>query len=233
MIGKGILRFHAVYWPAILLSAGEPLPTTHLRPRLPDGRRRQALEVARQRADPGELVDRYGPDALRWWLAREVPREGDADFREELLAARANELADDLGNLVNRTVSLVGRFRPDGVELGAGAGPLQEVVEGVSGAIDAALARFDFRTAADALWHVVAEGNRLVARTKPWELAKREESAGELDTVLSALVAACRTVAVELRPFLPEAAERIERVLESGDPALGRTLFPKSPARLG
>ena len=106
VVGKGIIRFHAVYWPAILLSAGEPLPTAivvhdYL---TVDGRR--ISKSAGGSADPAALAARYGVDALRWWLVRDVPRSGDVDFREELLAARANELADGLGNLVNRTIAL-------------------------------------------------------------------------------------------------------------------------------
>ena len=89
VIGKGIIRFHAVYWPAILLSAGEPLPTAifvHDYVTL-DGRKLAKSSAAS--ADPAELAARYGIDALRWWFLRDVPRAGDVDFREELLAVRA------------------------------------------------------------------------------------------------------------------------------------------------
>ena len=115
VIGKGIIRFHAVYWPAILLSAGEPLPTAifvHDYITV-DGRNRSKSRGTS--VDPVALAARYGAVALRWWFIRGVPRSGDAEFREELLAARANELADDLGNLVNRTISLIGRLRPEGL----------------------------------------------------------------------------------------------------------------------
>jgi methionyl-tRNA synthetase len=114
-IGKGIIRFHAVYWPAILLSADEPLPTTIF---VHDYLTVDGQKLSKSRGtgvDPAALAARYGTDGLRWWFIRDVPRAGDADFREALLAARANELADDLGNLVNRTVTLVSRFRPEGV----------------------------------------------------------------------------------------------------------------------
>jgi methionyl-tRNA synthetase len=233
VIGKGIIRFHAVYWPAILLSAGETLPTSiFVHEYLTvDG---QKLSKSRGvSADPAALAARYGTDALRWWLIRDVPRSGDTDFREALLAARANELADDLGNLVNRTITLVNRFRPNGVRSTPPPNePLLAVVAHASGAIDAALDRFDFRAAAGALWNVVNEANRFISATRPWELAEAERSGvgpapARLDTVLSVLVAACHAIARELRPFLPDAATRIEHALEQRDPELGRTLFSK------
>jgi methionyl-tRNA synthetase len=233
VIGKGIIRFHAVYWPAILLSAGASLPTTifvHEYVTV-DG---QKLSKSRGgSADPSALAARYGTDALRWWLIREVPRSGDADFREELLAARANELADDLGNLVNRTITLVSRFRPNGVPASPSPNePLLALAERASGAIDDALDRFDFRAGAEALWNVVNESNRFVSRTRPWELAKAERSSAgivdaRLDAVLAVLVTACEAIAREVRPFLPDAATRIEQALERRDPGLGRALFRK------
>ena len=231
VIGKGIIRFHAVYWPAILLSAGESLPTTiFVHEYLTvDG---QKLSKSRGvSADPAALAAQYGTDALRWWLIRNVPRSGDTDFRDALLATRANELADDLGNLVNRTITLVSRFRPNGVRSTPPPSEPPAVIARTSGAIDEALDRFDFRAAADALWDVVNEANRFVSATRPWELAKAERSdaavTARLDAVLAVLLTACQTIAQELRPFLPDAATRIEQALEQRDPNLGRTLFPK------
>ena len=237
VIGKGIVRFHAVYWPAILLSAGEPLPT---RVFVHDYLTVEGQKLAKSRGtnvSPAELAARYGTDALRWWFIRDVPRTGDADFREELLASTANELADDLGNLVNRTITLRRRFRPDGLHRWTRppeeATPLHAAIADASGAIDRALNRFDFRAAADSLWRIVSEANRFVSTTRPWELAKAERrgdgnAAARLDAGLSILLDACRSIARELHPFLPDAAARIEHALEQGDPELGRALFRKA-----
>jgi methionyl-tRNA synthetase len=117
LVGKGVLRFHAVYWPAILLSAGEPLPTEILvHDYLTVGGARISKSAGTAAGtDPAELAATFGPDAVRWWLLRDVPRVGDADFTVDRLIARANEdLANGLGNLVSRVVTLVHSAR-DGV----------------------------------------------------------------------------------------------------------------------
>jgi methionyl-tRNA synthetase len=236
VIGKGIIRFHAIYWPAILLSAGQPLPTTifvHDYLTVEGQKLSKSLGTA---IDPFQVIERFGADALRWWFLREVPRNGDADFREELIAARANELADELGNLINRTIALVRRNRPGGVRQTPGwpaeAAPLRARCGELPAAIDTALAVFDLRAATGTLWEVVAEANRFVSATQPWELAKTA-SGGDpqaferLDAVLAVLLDACRVITGELTPFLPAAAERITAALAQLDVQQGRKLFPK------
>jgi methionyl-tRNA synthetase len=239
VIGKGIIRFHAIYWPAILLSAGQPLPTTifvHDYLTVEGQKLSKSLGTA---IDPLWTVERYGPDALRWWFLRDVPRNGDADFREELLAARANELADGLGNLINRAIALVSRNRPEGVqatsERSAEAVSLQALYSELPSAIDEALAAFDLRAATAALWEVVAEANRFVSATQPWELAKaaragEPDAAERLEALLALLLDACRVITAELQPFLPLAAERINSALVELDVQQGRTLFRKIEA---
>jgi methionyl-tRNA synthetase len=235
VIGKGIIRFHAVYWPAILLSAGEPLPTAIFVHDYITVDRRKLSKSRGTSVEPAALATRYGTDALRWWFLRDGPRVGDADFCEERLAARANELADDLGNLVNRTISLIGRLRPEGLPPTAppdDAAALVAAIAGLPDVIDEALGSFDFRSAAEALWGAVDEANRFVSATRPWELGKLESRddgavAGRLQVVLCVLLGACQAIAHELHPFLPDAATRIEQALERCDPELGRTLFTK------
>jgi methionyl-tRNA synthetase len=237
VIGKGIIRFHAIYWPAILLSAGQPLPTTisvHDYLTVQGQKLSKALGTA---IDPLEVIDRYGPDSLRWWFLRDVPRAGDADFRSELIVARANELADGLGNLINRTIALGNG--PEGARSHGGtlveAESLRELCVELPSAIDEALAVFDLRRAASALWEVVAKANSFVSATQPWELAKAaragdDGAAAQLDALLGVLLGACSCIAYELRPFLPVAAERINVALADLDPQRGRALFPKAEA---
>ncbi len=236
VIGKGIVRFHAIYWPAILLSARQPLPTTIFVHEYVTVDSRKISKSLGTAVDPRELVARFGADALRWWFLRDVPRAGDVDFREELLAARANELADGLGNLVNRTIALVSRNRPAGVREtecpAAEAGALTARCAVLPAAIDVALDACDLRAATAAIWDVVSEANRVVSASRPWELANAAragdaEASLRLDAILAVLLAACRLIAGELTPFLPDAATRLARALDTLDVRLGRTLFPK------
>ncbi len=236
VIGKGIIRFHAIYWPAILLSAREPLPTTIFVHDYLTVEGQKLSKSLGNAIDPSRLVDRYGVDALRWWFLRDVPRNGDADFREELVVGRANELADGLGNLVNRTIALISRNQSDGIRAventPAEAEALSARCACLPAAIDKALGACDLRAATAAVWEVVSEANRFVSVTQPWDLAKAaragEAGASErLDAVLAFLFATCGLIARELRPFLPDAAERIAAALDDLDVARGRSLFPK------
>ncbi len=242
LVGKGVLRFHAVYWPAILLSAGAPLPTeVFVHDYVTTGGRRiskSAPETSTGRNDPVELAAKYGIDALRWWLLRDVPRSGDTDFTVERLVSRANEdLANGLGNLVHRVVTLAHSTRngwvragcrpqgtsrllaatvaagPDRAAWPADAAELWAAVERTRSAVVAALAAFDFRAAASAVFGIVEQANRYVEAAQPWQLARAEragdsEAGRRLDAVLGALLASCQVAAAELWPFLPDLAAR-------------------------
>ncbi|MFD7658923.1 methionine--tRNA ligase [Actinosynnema sp. NPDC059797] len=208
VIGKGILRFHAVHWPALLLSAGERLPDTVF---VHDYLTAGGAKIAKSAGDavrPLDLVDRYGADAVRWWLLREVAPLGDTDFTEARLLARADaELANGLGNLVNRVLALAHRSRGGRI---SPAAPLPEVVA-LPAEVDAALARFDFRAATAALFEVVAAANRYVEHARPWALAGADR-----DEVLGTAVRTCRALAVELGPFLPHGSARLRAQLGAG-----------------
>ena len=150
LLGKGVLRFHAVYWPAILASAGLPLPTDILVHDYLTVEGRKISKSGAGAVDPVAVAGAYGTDALRWWLLRDVPRTGDVDFTTERLIARANdELAHGIGNLVNRVVALVRKYR-DGVvpallEVPPGSAELTDAGRRALEAADAALASGDFR----------------------------------------------------------------------------------------
>jgi methionyl-tRNA synthetase len=225
VIGKGILRFHAVYWPALLLSAGVTLPTDVLVHDYLTVEGRKLSKSNGNVIDPVALAGRFGTDAVRWWLLREVPRVGDADFTLERLRARSDgDLANGLGNLVNRVVSMVHRYRqgrvPGDSPAAAGESAAPADAEGLLAAcrrapalVDEALDAGDFRRATEAVWAIVEAGNRYVEAVRPWELAKAERADGapgaRLDAVLAVLVEACRQLGEELAPFLPDAAARI------------------------
>lgn len=234
VIGKGILRFHAVYWLALLLSAGEPLPT-HIAVHdylTVDGAK--LSKSAGNAVHPRDLVERYGVDAVRWWLLRDVATLGETDFTTDRLVRRADaDLAGRLGNLVNRVVTLLWKYREGCVPAAADAGEhgqrLAAVTRDVAGEVDAALARHDFRAAIAAIWQLVDGGNALVERSRPWELAGAQRggdvaAAAALDAVLAVLIAACRRAATELSPFIPSGAERLQAQLGRGD-----TVAPASP----
>ncbi|MGO4427690.1 class I tRNA ligase family protein, partial [Streptomyces sp. MCAF7] len=178
---------------------------------------RKISKSAGTTVDPAALAATYGTDAVRWWLLRDVPRVGDADFTPDRLTARADaDFAGGLGNLVHRIVTMVHRFRGGTVPVSAPSSglALEDVCRKVPGLVDAALADFDFRRATRAVWNIVEEANRCIDSTRPWDLARAErqgdsEAAKRLDTVLVALVTACRVLADELRPFIPDAATRI------------------------
>jgi methionyl-tRNA synthetase len=235
LLGKGVLRFHAVYWPAMLLSAGEPLPTDLFVHDYLTVDGNKISKSAGTTIDPVALVGQFGTDPVRWWLLREVPRVGDADFTIDKLIARTNrDLADDLGNLVNRVASMIHRYR-DGqppncsARTDADAAALTGACQQAPARIAAALDGFDFRSAAAAVWTIVEEANRYVEHIRPWHLAKAERDGDPqapvtLDSALDLLVQSCRTIAEHLRAFLPHTAAR---VTAQCTPSAGRLPTPQ------
>jgi methionyl-tRNA synthetase len=235
VIGKGILRFHAVFWPAILESAGVPLPTEILVHEYLTVGGRKLSKSSGNVVDPAGLAERFGSDAVRWWLLREVARADDTDFTIQRLAARADaELAGGFGNLVLRVVSMIGRYRDGRPTAGAAEAPgaerLLTACAGAPALVDRALAAGDFRRATAAVWAIVEEANRYVEAVRPWELAHAErggdQDAGRrLDSSLAVLLQACQVLARELAPFLPRAAARIAAHCD----AASGTLPPPAP----
>lgn len=217
VIGKGIIRFHAVYWPAMLLSAGLRLPDTILVHEYLTANGDKISKSAGNAADPADLVAAYGSDALRWWMLADVSRAGDTDYTVARMIAQANQdLANNIGNLLNRTVSMTNRYREGIIPAVAPDNPDAEALRRArteaAGAIDRAMSEFDFRAATAAITRIGDEGNRYVEELRPWALGKAEKTGADpaaLDAVLAELVATCRDLSEVLRPFLPGAAERI------------------------
>ena len=223
-IGKGILRFHAVYWPAMLLSAGEPLPTTvfvHGYLTIAGGKISKSLGNT---VDPVELCATYGADAVRYWLLREVPATLDADFTNDKLERRYNaDLANDLGNLLNRTVSMVGRYRKGLVPQAETTLPeskeLRSACEKLPRKLHTAMGDdYDPQAALAAINDLVVRANQYVEQMAPWSVSKEErngdEAAGQkLDETLNHLVESLRVTCHAIRPFLPAAANRMSEQL--------------------
>jgi methionyl-tRNA synthetase len=198
-----------------LLSAGEAVPTDIAVHGYLTENGRKISKSAGATVDPYDLVGAYGTDAVRWWLLREVARGADADFTAGRLVGRANdELANGLGNLVNRVISLIHRYGggrvPDAAASAPDAAALDLAVANAPVLIAGALDDFDFRRATEAVWRIVVEADRYVNRTRPWELATSGRHA-ELAGVLSALLLACQAAGTYLAPFLPDAAARVTR----------------------
>ncbi|HEY2794911.1 MAG TPA: methionine--tRNA ligase [Micromonosporaceae bacterium] len=212
ILGKGVVRFHAVYWPAILLSAGLKLPTDLLVHEYVGVDGAKISKSAGTAISPLTYVTSHGVDALRWWLLRDVARIGDTDFTVAKLEARAREdLTGGFGNLVHRVVTLIHK---SGAETLPAPTTLPACVD-VPSAIDAALEIGDFRTAAASLRTYVDAANRHIETTTPWRLRGDDQAA-----VLADLLDACRTIGRELSPFLPDAAARITAQCTPVDGAL-------------
>ena len=217
VLGKDILRFHCVYWPAMLLSAGYEPPKqlfVHGFLLLDD----QKISKSRGNfVDPLELVDVYGADALRYWMARAVSFGHDGNASVDGIRERyENELGNDLGNLLSRTTAMVAQYRDGSLRRGDAEPPLD------LGALGADMAerfdRFDVTGAIDAAWEGVRALNQYVNAQAPWQLAKNEANAARLDGVLYNLVDGLTALAVALSPFLPKTGPSILAALnQDGD----------------
>ena len=218
VIGKGISRFHVIYWPAMLLSAGVPLPkTVFIHGYITLGGEKISKSQGNV-IDPGELAQQYGPEALRYYLLREIKPSEDGDFTlERFIRAYNADLADQLGNLLSRVVGMVNRYYGGQVPAPQGVSEIDQdlirLAEGLKGQVDGVMTEFALHEALAAIWNFIGAANKYVVEVKPWELAKRrqEEAAAEarLATVLYNLVESLRLVAYYVSPFLPVTAEAI------------------------
>jgi methionyl-tRNA synthetase len=247
VLGKGVLRFHAVYWPAMLLSAGLPLPTEVVVHGYITNLGQKLSKSTGNVVEPMGLVDRFGQDAVRYYLLADFSPFGDGDFSEERLASRYNtDLANGLGNLVSRVTSMTVRYR-DGVTppVRVTEEPERQVTElreAVAREAAEAMDRYDHRQALARIWDLVRRVNAYVDERAPWHLAKAadggDEAAGQLlDTVLRTVLEAVRDLGILLRPYVPAASARILEAI--GEPAdasadaladlTGRTLAKSPP----
>ena len=221
VIGKGITRFHTVFWPAFLLSAGVPLPSKVL---VHGYVTVQGEKISKTgfSVDPIPIAAEFGKDALRYYLLRHIRTTRDGDFHpDRLLDAYNGELANQLGNLVSRTLALVereeGGLVPEPSRLLPLDQDLRRRVEALPSVLDEAIELFEVDRAVAAIFEVVAATNRYVDQTAPWALAK-EGARERLRTVLHCCLQVLGALAVELSPFLPDAASVIGDALGGGGP---------------
>ncbi|MBF9133247.1 methionine--tRNA ligase [Plantactinospora sp. S1510] len=219
VLGKGVLRFHAVYWPAMLLAAELPLPTDVMVHGYITSAGQKLSKSLGNATDPEELVGTFGQDAVRYYLLAEFSPFGDGDYAEERLVARYNnDLANGVGNLVSRLTSMVERYRGGVVPTRGEAGALEADLESrTADAVRdsvAAMDRFDHREALARIAELVRRSNAYVGERAPWHLAKAadagdDDAARTLDTVLYCGMDAVRRIAILLRPYIPAGSGRL------------------------
>ena len=235
LLGKDILRFHCVYWPALLLAAGYDVPKQLFVHGYLLRDERKISKSLGNVIDPLDLVDVYGSDAVRFWALRSVSFGQDGPATVEGLHERyERELANDLGNLVSRTTAMIARYRDGRIAPGAPNEELGSILEALRAKLVERFDAYDLTAALEDIWEVVRWLNRHVESTAPWQLAKDEARADELDSVLYDLADGLRAVTVALSAYLPETAPRILVALRQPvDLALQRVTYGAIPATDG
>ena len=210
MLGKDILRFHCVFWPALLLSAGYDVPQQLFVHGWLLLDKRKISKSAGNTVDPLDLAETYGADAVRFWALRSVSFGQDGNASLDGLHERyERELANDLGNLVSRTTAMIARYREGRIVPGQPNQQLGGLLDGLRAKLVERFDAWELTPALEDIWELVRWFNRHVEETAPWELAKAEAKAGQLDSVLYDLADGLRAVAVALSPYLPETTPRI------------------------
>jgi len=227
VIGKDILKFHTIFWPAMLMAAGVLVPDhvfVHGFLLAEDGRKMS--KSLGNVLDPFAVMDEYGTDALRFYLSREVQFGNDGNVGVNGLKARYDsELANDYGNLASRTIAMIARYR-DGVVPAAVTDPI--LAEDFATLPDEVAALFDQFASSQALeliWQRVRRLNRYAEERQPWQLAKDPDQAQQLDQVLASLYEGVRAVSVLLTPYIPESVGKLLDALGAPDTSFAAATF--------
>ncbi|PLX78152.1 MAG: methionine--tRNA ligase [Desulfuromonas sp.] len=218
VIGKDILRFHAVYWPTFLLAAGVPLPEKVFAHGWWTVEGQKMSKSLRNVVEPNMLIEKFGVDPIRYFLLREVPFGLDGDFSHTALVNRINsDLANDIGNLLSRSSAMINKYfngslpKP-AVDLDVDAKLKDSVPETVA-RIDENMTELAFNKVLIAIWELIGAGNKYIDETAPWALAKDPEQQERLGTVMYNLMELQRIIALLVAPFMPETAEKMQAVM--------------------
>jgi methionyl-tRNA synthetase len=227
IIGKDILKFHTVYWPALLMAAELELPEhVFVHGFLLGADGRKMSKSLGNVLDPFEVIEAFGTDALRFYLMRDVPFGADGAVGMEAVRSRYDsELANEYGNLASRTIAMLQRYR-DGVVPAVDTDDMLALEFDVLPAeVAAVLDRAEPTRALDLIWQRVRRLNRYVEERAPWELAKDPEAADRLDSTLASLAEGLRAVSVLLHPYMPHTTQTLLDALRAPDVSYGRALF--------
>jgi methionyl-tRNA synthetase len=231
LIGKDILKFHTVFWPAMLMAARLPIPEhVFVHGFLLGADGRKMSKSLGNVLDPFEVMEQYGTDALRFYLLRDVPFGADGAVGMDAVRARYDgELANEFGNLASRTVAMIRRYRDGQIPTGPTDPALGAEFGGLPRVISDLMDRAETTQALDMIWRRVRRLNRYVEERAPWQLARDEAASEQLDQTLSTLTAGLRLLTELLWPYMPQTTAQLLNVLGPPGGTVGalEPLFPK------